>query len=335
MAEIRLYKTTAKGLKIIGLSLPFLVLGIWTLLDGPYGSTEYIMTWIVTCFFGLGLPFGLFQAFDKRPQIIISEKGIWDRTTKQDEVKWEQIIEAYHFDIYGQKFISLVTDDTFVFKKKPYKWATKINEFVGAQNLNLNLGQINIDERELTKFINFLCKKNSDERLKLITSFTYNKANFTSWDFQKVITYVFISVLVLLLSLYSFAAFAIIMTVTLVSVRIARERPENSVLKKYARIGTWLGFCNMVLYSGATMVYDKLTLDLAERLTIKIEEFQKLNKAYPADIKSIKQNLRLNFAERYLITQIDYTRLNDDYELEANLLQGRRETYDKELEDWE
>ncbi len=87
-------------------------------------------------FFGLGLPVGLFQTFDKRPQIVITENGIWDRTTNQDEVKWEQIIEAYPLDIHGQKFISLVTDDTFVFKKNPYKWAAKINEFVGAQNLN-------------------------------------------------------------------------------------------------------------------------------------------------------------------------------------------------------
>src|SRR5690606_13693446 len=132
------------------------------IMDSPYGSTEYIMAWLGTCFFGLGLPIGLFQTFDKRPHILITERGVCDRTTNQDEVTWEQIIEAYPLDIYGQKFISLVTDDTFVFKKKPYKWAAKLNEFVGAQNLNLNLGQINIDEIELTSFINQLSQRSID-----------------------------------------------------------------------------------------------------------------------------------------------------------------------------
>lgn len=62
------------------------------------------------------LPVGLFHVFDKRPQIIIIETGIWDRPISQDEVKWEQ-------------------------------------------NLNLHLGQINIDENKLTDFINRLSKE--------------------------------------------------------------------------------------------------------------------------------------------------------------------------------
>lgn len=87
MTEIKLYKTTTKGLKIIGMCLPFVAIGLWMIMDNPYGSTEYVMGWVGTCFFGLGLPVGLFQTFDKRPQIVITENGIWDRTTNQDEVK--------------------------------------------------------------------------------------------------------------------------------------------------------------------------------------------------------------------------------------------------------
>ena len=92
MTEIKLYKTTTKGLKIIGMCLPFVVMGLWMITDNPYGITEYYMGWFCMCFFGLGIPVGLFQTFDRRPQIIINENGIWDRTTNQDEVKWEQII---------------------------------------------------------------------------------------------------------------------------------------------------------------------------------------------------------------------------------------------------
>lgn len=105
MTEIKLYKTPIKGLKIIGMCLPFIAIGLWMITDNPYGTTDYILGWIGTCFFGLGIPVGLFQTFDKRPQIVITENGILDRTTNQVKVKWEQIIEAYPLDIHGQNFI--------------------------------------------------------------------------------------------------------------------------------------------------------------------------------------------------------------------------------------
>ena len=201
MTEIKLYKTTTKGLKIIGMCLPFVVMGLWMITDNPYGITEYYMGWFCMCFFGLGIPVGLFQTFDRRPQIIITENGIWDRTTNQDEVKWEQIIEAYPLDIFEQKFISLVTDDTYVFKKKPYKWAEKINKEIGTQNLNLHLGQINIDELELTNFINRLSKQKIEERRKLIRTFEKKETKSSVSYFQKIVVYVLISLTILFLSL--------------------------------------------------------------------------------------------------------------------------------------
>ena len=231
MTEIKLYKTTTKGLKIIGMSLPFVVIGLWMITKEQIGTASYIMGWVCTCFFGLGIPVGLFQTFDKRLQIIITENGIWDRTTKQDEIKWEQIIEAYPLDIHGQKFISLVTDETFVFKKKPYKWAEKINEFVGAQNLNLHLGQINIDEIELTNFINQLTKETREERKKLVQNFKVKGTNFSQTDVQKILFYVLISLTLLVLTLTTYVAFWVVMGVMGISAIVARWQPDNKTLK--------------------------------------------------------------------------------------------------------
>lgn len=171
MSEIKLYKSPIKGLKIVALSLPFIAIGIWMVTKEHIEMFMYLMGWASIFFFGLGLIIGFIQTFDKRPQIIITETGIWDRTTNQDEIKWEHIKEAYPIDIHGQKFVSLVTDDAFVFKKKPYKWATQINKFVGAQNLNLNLSQIKINEVEFTNFINKLCKQTTEERSVSIQNF--------------------------------------------------------------------------------------------------------------------------------------------------------------------
>lgn len=332
--EIKLYKTSTKGLKIIGMCLPFVAIGIWMITDNPYGSTEYIMGWVGTCFFGLGIPIGLFHTFDKRPQVVITENGIWDRTTNLDELKWEQIIEAYPLDIHGQKFISLVTDDTYVFKKKPYKWAAKINKEIGAQNLNLHLGQINIDEIELTNFINRLSKQKIEERRKLIKTFEKKKTKSSVSYFQKIVVYVLISLAILFLSLTSFAAFMTIMIVMGISAFIARWRPDNATIRNYAGIATWFGLINIVLCLAVIKVYDNITEDVAKQVAIEIEEFQKLNTNFPTDIKSITEKLELNFIERYFVNQIDYKSLENNYELEANMLFGKRRKYDNNNCEW-
>jgi hypothetical protein len=174
MTEIKLYKTTWKALKFIALSIPFVAMGIYAIKTEKSGTFDNLMGWLCTCFFGLGIPIGLFQLFDRRPQIIINEIGVWDRTTNQDEIKWEQIKKAYPVNISGQKFISLVTDKSFIFKTKQYKWATDLSKAIGAQKLNLHLGQISIDEQKLTKFINEICKTDRQDRANLIRKYFDN-----------------------------------------------------------------------------------------------------------------------------------------------------------------
>jgi len=334
MIEIKLYKTTTKGLKIIGVCLPFITIGLWFITQEPIGTTNYIMGWISTCFFGLGIPIGLFQTFDKRPQIIISENGIWDRTTNQDEVKWEQIIEAYPLDIHGQKFISLVTDDTYIFKKKPYKWAERINKEIGAQNLNLHLGQINIDEIELTNFINRLRKESIEERGKLIKTLKIKRSNSSFSILKKMLVYVLISVTLLILTFSNFVVFWIIMGLFGVSAIIARWRPDNLTLRKYAGIATWLGLVNMVLCLGVIKVNENFTEDVGKQFAIEIEEFKTQNGMFPTEIKTIAQKLELNFFERNFADKIEYKVIDNDYELEADMLFGKRRTYDKNNCDW-
>jgi len=319
MTEIKLYKTTTKGLKIIGMCLPFVVIGIWMITDNPNGSTEYIMGWFGTCFFGIGIPIGLFQTFDKRPQIIINENGIWDRTTKQDEIKWEQIIEAYPLAIFGQKFISLVTDDTFVLKKKLYKWAAKINEEMGAQKLNLSLGQINVDECDLTNLINELNKAEKGERKNLIQSFKVNRTNFSFSDFRIILLYVFISITLLLLSLTGIAAFMTIMIVTAIGAITWRwhwSSPDNSKIRKYAEAITWLGIVNMVLFLLTVKAYDYTTENVRLKLSTEIEKYKDQRATYPENLKSIKDNADFNYIESFFANRVEYHATNETYELQ-------------------
>ncbi|GAB3822932.1 STM3941 family protein [Pontibacter rugosus] len=134
-------------------------------------TKDIIFGWFSTCFFGLGIPVGIFHLFHRRPQIIINEVGIFDRTTHKDFINWEIIRDAYLINIHGQKFISLKVDDNFKPSRKKgklYKGAARFSEAFGAQELNISLGQVRIDVTKLTEFINAMSKADKNAKRELI-----------------------------------------------------------------------------------------------------------------------------------------------------------------------
>lgn len=337
MTEIKLYKTTTKGLKFLGMSIPFVVFGIWMVTQAPYGTMDYIMGWFAICFFGLGIPIGLFHIFDKRPQIIINENGVWDRTNKQDIIKWEQIIESYIIDNIDQKFISIVADNSFLFKKKQYKWAAKINKEIGAQRLNLQLGQININEHELNELINTLSKANKEERKKIIQSFKVNNTKFSKSKLPKVLLYVSISFALLLLSLTGIKATMTILIITGIAASISRlywGNTENSIIRKYARIIAGLGAFNLFLVFFTITTFNYISENIGNKISTELENYKKQNSNYPSGLESIMDNLNLNIIENYIVGDIHYESTLTDYELIKNNLFNKKKYYDRELQRW-
>lgn len=153
MTEIRLYKSPWRAIKLLLMSSVFVIIGIYLLTQT---NSSKFMAWLTICFFGLGLPLGLINLFDRRPQIIINEIGIYDRTTRLETINWGIIKDAYPIDIHGQKFICLVVDEQYKPSRKKglfYRNVVKLNEAIGAQEINLSLGQIKIDVGKLNKFI--------------------------------------------------------------------------------------------------------------------------------------------------------------------------------------
>lgn len=148
--DIKLYKSPWKAIKLILLCSIFVVGGVFLLnsSDAPRWAG-----WMSILFFGLGYPVGLFHLFDRRPQIIINEIGIFDRMAYRDFINWEVITGAYPMDIHNQKFICLIVDENYEPKIKKKEYIKKFNKDIGAQELNIALGQVQIDEIKLTQFI--------------------------------------------------------------------------------------------------------------------------------------------------------------------------------------
>ncbi len=167
MNEIKIYKSPWKAIKLVFLCSIFVGLGIWLLTTD---SPKWI-SWLGIGFFGLGYPVGIFNLLDRRPQIIINKIGIFDRTAHNEFINWELIQDAYPISISGQEFVCLVIDEEFkpsrtknAFRKNVVKW----NEALGAQELNINLGQVKMKAVELAIFISAIRNAEADTRNQLI-----------------------------------------------------------------------------------------------------------------------------------------------------------------------
>jgi hypothetical protein len=166
--EVKLYKSPWKALKLILLCSIFVALGIWLLTTA---DTPRWIAWLNIGFFGLGYPVGFFHLLDRRPQIIINELGIFDRTTNQDVINWEIIQDAYLVDVHGQKFICLIVDENFEPSRKKgraHRTMAGLNKTLGFQELNISLGQLKIDEQKLGQFIMAMARADKPKREEII-----------------------------------------------------------------------------------------------------------------------------------------------------------------------
>ncbi len=222
-------------------------------------------------------------------------------------------------------------------RKNPYKWAAKINKEIGAQNLNIHLGQFNIDEHKLTELIQSLAKAEKRDRKKIIQSFKIRKNGLSFQSFLKILLYISISIALLLLSLTGITAFMTIMILMGIGAITARwywGSTEKSIIRKYAGIITWFGLINMVLCLATLKSYDYVSENAGRKLSQQIDHFIKVHSSYPTDFKSIKKNTDLNFIEGIFANRVQYEVTNNNYELRTINLLNKERIYDKDLEEW-
>lgn len=173
MIEIKFYKSKKRAINMMLLCSVFVALGIWILPE------KQLVGWCCIGFFGLAYPIGIYNLIDKKPMIIINEIGIFDRNANQEFINWELIHDAYPINISGQKFICLIIDEKFKPSRKKgkfYKSAVKLNETIGAQELNIHLGQIEkIDEIKLTEFILQMSKADKNTKTELLKTLPHKE----------------------------------------------------------------------------------------------------------------------------------------------------------------
>jgi len=304
------------------------------ILSEPYGTTAYIMGWVETVFFGLGLVIGVLMLFDKRVKLRINSNGIWSSSSKQDKIKWEDLVLAYPLEIQEQSYIAIKTTDTFVLKTKLNKWTKKLNTLVGAEKINISINHIDADSNELIELINKLQKIDKKERLSIIQAYNYNQKVSNKSTKPSFLLYIIISLTLLFITFNTPNAFMIIIGIMGITAIIARWYQGSTNAPKwvkYARIITILGFVNMILLFITFKSYDYVSSNVADKIIISLKNYKKENQKYPSSLNTIKKNLELNSIENYFFNKMSYSPSLKDYKLKSRKPFNKEQDYNTEL----
>jgi hypothetical protein len=128
LMDIKLYKSRSKAIKLILVCSLFVIGGlfVWAQTNASMG---FVFLFIIP--FGLGYPIGLFHLLDRRPQIVMNEIGVFDRTSYKDVINWDVIKGAYSIDLMmGLTFVVLKVDEKYLPSIKKRKFAVSLTNWV-------------------------------------------------------------------------------------------------------------------------------------------------------------------------------------------------------------
>ena len=172
MKEIKLYKSPVQGFFLFLGGFIFVIGGIFIIVKS---EDKALLGWLCTIFFGLCSLVGLVILFDKKPQIIITKKGIgyrkaiWKKYNPDDSIEWNTLKRVYARSVENNKFLCLVPAEKV---EKKRNLMQKLNKNMGFQDININLGLIKIDEHKLADFANSMIHSDDTKREQLIENFT-------------------------------------------------------------------------------------------------------------------------------------------------------------------
>ncbi|HMG92746.1 MAG TPA: hypothetical protein VK589_21965 [Chryseolinea sp.] len=161
--EITLYKSPKKAFKLILISSIVAVCAMFVLVTIDAPTTAW---YVIIGVYGLVYPVALFHLFDRRPQIVINEIGIFDRRTCKDFINWKVIKRAWAQDAMVVSDVFLLVDDKYLssLKKAAVNRPRMIYPEIRAHLVVISVGQLAVDPFKLTEFILKMIKASQEGR---------------------------------------------------------------------------------------------------------------------------------------------------------------------------
>jgi hypothetical protein len=187
MTEIKIYKSPWKAIKLILLTSPFVAIALYDIITHSIKMPP-ALSWFCLCFFGLGIPLGLFNLLDRRPEMILNQDGIFDRQSygvfnkRKDRgfVRWDSITNAYLKEYQPrtpqglptskQKYVCLSLKESA--KNHISKSSIKLSKFLGIGDYTIPLLNLrNFDEQKFIQLIKLMAHSTVAEKQKLLNDF--------------------------------------------------------------------------------------------------------------------------------------------------------------------
>jgi hypothetical protein len=173
MVELKFYKSPWKAIKLMLLCSPFVVLSLYDII-GHSINMPPALSWVGLCFFGLGIPLGLYNLFDRRPEIIINGEGIFDRQTIKNFLDWDFIENVYVKDmrvsaLSKQKFLCVIFPPGSEPPIKRRKLFGRVNKNMGYGDISISISPLKkYDWQKITNFINTMAHADAAARQNLL-----------------------------------------------------------------------------------------------------------------------------------------------------------------------
>lgn len=89
MKNLVLRKSVFKALKLVLLSSLLLAVGVYLIASGQ--PSKQVIGWVNAVLFGFTLLAGLAQLFDRRPQLVADENGLYERMSLTEPIEWSAV----------------------------------------------------------------------------------------------------------------------------------------------------------------------------------------------------------------------------------------------------
>lgn len=158
-SKVVIYQSRKKALTITFLSPIFAVIG-WLFLHYTDNVTA---GWCFIILSGMCLIYGVGIWFDRKPYLIITEKGITDMSVIREEIEWEAIRQVGDVYFRGQFFVCLLVDRDYKPDIIVPTWFYRLDRIYATQNvkaLYIRPGILEVNSARLIRMIKSM--KNAD-----------------------------------------------------------------------------------------------------------------------------------------------------------------------------
>lgn len=138
-----------------------------------YGVND-VSGWSIIILAGFCVIFGIGSWLEKKPSLLLTEKGITELYGRREEIEWDAIRQVDEFYFRGQFFIRLFTDRDYKRDLIQPTWFYRVDRIYakeGVRAIFIRVDLLEVDSLQLCDFIERMIQADARKRARLLDDF--------------------------------------------------------------------------------------------------------------------------------------------------------------------